>query len=296
MKKRYLLRLLITIMLGIGVTSTPALAAITEVITFGADLSIDQKNEMASFFGVPDYKAKNIPVLDITNAEERNTLKGLVPESAIGSKAISSAYVKILSSGSGITVEIKNITFVSKEMYANALATAKLKDAKVIAAAPFPVSGTAALTGMFKAFEKATGKPLDPEAKIIANEELVKTGQIGEQIGDKNKASQLFMKVKEQIVADKITDPEKIRQTVINVGRDLNINLTNDQINQVSGLMGKISKLDLNVQDISGQLKNVKLQLDNLLGNQQEVKSLLSRILDSITSFINQIKNWLGLK
>lgn len=281
---------------GLGLLSTSAFADTSEVITFGADLNVDQRNEVANFFGVSDYKTKNIPVLEITNAEERSTLKGLVPESAIGTKAISSVYINILSSGSGITVDTKNITYVTKEMYANALTTAKVKDAKVIAAAPFPVSGTAALTGMFKAFEKATGKTLDPQAKVVANEELVKTGQIGEQIGDKNKATQLMMKVKEQVVADKITDPAKIRQVVVNVGRDLNINLSDAQISQITDLMKKITSLNLNVQDISGQLKNIKIQLNQLLGDQQQVKSLLQKILDAIVGFINQVKSWIGFK
>ena len=271
-----------------------AYADTSEVISFGADLSQDQKDDIAEVFGVPNYKTSNIPILEVTNAEERSTLKGLVPESALGTRAISSSYVKVLGSGSGIAVDTKNITFVTKEMYANALTTAKVKDAEVIAAAPFPVSGTAALTGMFKSFELATGRNLDPTAKNIANEELVKTGQIGEQIGDKDKATQLIMLVKEQVVADKITDPEQIRQVIINVGRDLNINLTGEQIDQVINLMKKINQLDLNVQDISGQLGEVKEQLNKILGSEQEVKSILQRILDALVNFINQLKSLLG--
>ncbi len=50
-------------------------------------------------------------------------------------------------------------------MYANALVTAGVENAEVDITAPFNVSGTAALTGVMKAFEKATGKQISTEAK-----------------------------------------------------------------------------------------------------------------------------------
>ena len=83
----------------------------------------------------------------------------------IGKRTISSAYVELLEKGEGIEVDTHNITWVTREMYANALVTAGVENAKVIAAAPFKVSGTGALTGIMKAFEAVTGKELDEEAK-----------------------------------------------------------------------------------------------------------------------------------
>ncbi|MDN5293362.1 MAG: hypothetical protein PWQ31_667 [Eubacteriales bacterium] len=294
-RKKKLVVFVFALFLSLVLATGTALADTSRVLTFGADLTAEQREEMARFFGVPNYREENIPVLEVTNQEERATLKGMVPESAIGTRAVSCAFVEVLSPGSGITVETKNITYVTKEMYASALTTAGVKDARVMAAAPFPVSGTAALTGMFKAFEKATGKSLSPQAKVIANEELVQMGKLGEAIGDKNKAAQLMMRVKEQVVADKIKDPEQIRQIVIDVGRDLNINLTPQQIDQITELMRKISTLDLTARDISAQLKNIKLEMDKFLQENQEVKSLLRRILDAISAFIEKIKAWLGL-
>ncbi len=76
----------------------------------------------------------------------------------MGTRAISSVYVEKLPEGEGITVESKNITWVTNDMYRNAIVTAGIKDAKIIVAAPFEVSGTAALTGVMKAFEDLTGE------------------------------------------------------------------------------------------------------------------------------------------
>lgn len=53
-------------------------------------------------------------------------------------------------------------------MYKNALATAGITDAKVLISAPFPVSGTGALTGIYKAYEDMTGVSLNDLAKNLA--------------------------------------------------------------------------------------------------------------------------------
>ena len=136
-----------------------------------------------------------------------NDETGFVPPEVIGDRAISSASVEILSPGSGIQVETKNITWVTSAMYTNALVTARVKDARVIAAAPYPVSGTAALTGILKGFEEATGRKLDEQAKRIANEELVRMGDLGQELGSKEKAAQLIMGIKEEVIRNNVTNP-----------------------------------------------------------------------------------------
>ena len=50
----------------------------------------------------------------------------------------------------------KNINWVTDAMYTNALITAGVKDAEIQITAPFKVSGTAALTGLMKAYETAS--------------------------------------------------------------------------------------------------------------------------------------------
>ncbi|KNZ68451.1 hypothetical protein Tfer_2971 [Thermincola ferriacetica] len=270
-----------------------AYADTSQVITFGADLNSEQKALVARKFGV-NLQDTAIPLIEVTNAEERRYLQGLVPNKVIGSRAISSAMVEVLPAGSGVTVQTHNITWVTTDMFENAVVTAKVKDARIIAAAPFPVSGTAALTGIFKAFETATGQKLDEESKKTANEELVRTGELGEAIG-KEKATELMLKVKERVIADKVTDPEQIKQIIINVAGDLNINLTPAQIDQITQLMQKISKLDLNIRDISSQLQDLKTKLDDVIAQNKEVKSILQQILDALNGLIEKIRAWFGL-
>lgn len=258
-----------------------AFAQEESVVSLGANLSQEQRQQMLDLFEVNE---ENIRIIEVTNAEERSFLEGLVSDQKIGTRAISSAYVKVMDNGEGILVETHNIDWVTKEMYANAMVTAGLENARVIAAAPFKVSGTAALTGIMKAFEEATGEELSEEAKQAANEELVTTGELGEDIGQ-DKAASLVKEIKERVIGDKITDPIQIRDIIIEVAGDLNINITQEHIDMLANLMDKISKLDLSVEKISGQLENISKSLDKVRETINENKGLVQQILDAIKNF-----------
>ena len=183
------------------------------MVSLGANLDESQQKQMLELFGV---KEDEVTILKVTNQEERDYLKGLVSDDKIGTRAISSAYVELLDEGNGIEVETHNITWVTREIYANAMVTAGVENAKVIAAAPFKVSGTAALTGIMKAFEEATGIELDEEAKQAANEELVTTGELAEDIG-KDEAAALIKEIKEKIAELDTKDEGEIRKIIIEI-------------------------------------------------------------------------------
>ncbi len=284
MKRTAVLLLIVFSFFCLPVSTTALADAVGDegktVVSLGANLSDDQKEQILKLFGV---KREEAEIIEVTNQEERSYLEGMVSDKKIGKRAISSAYVEVLGEGKGIQVETHNINWVTREMYANAMATAGVKNAHVIAAA-FSVSGTAALTGIMKAFEKATGEKLSEEGKKAANEELVTTGELGEDIG-KDKAASLVKGVKERIVREKVTDPKKIRDIIIDVAGDLNINITQQNMNQLADLMEKISHLDLNVGQISGQLQNISKGLDKVGQTINENKGILQQILDAIKGF-----------
>lgn len=271
------------------VAVTIAWGATGPVVTFGADLNREQKDAMLRVFGLAGTAAGAVTQIEVTNEEERRYLKGLVPENVIGNKSISSAYVELLPVGRGVSAETFNITWVTGAMYSNALITAGVKDAKVIAAAPFPVSGTAALTGELKAFETATGTKLSEERKQAANEELVRTGELGQQIQDKDKATKLIIMVKDQVLKNNLTSPEEIKSVVINIAGQLNINLTPDQINRIVDLMVRISKTPISLDEFRGQLAGIQEKINLVLERQQQAKGILEKIWAAILGFINQI-------
>ena len=285
MKRTAVLLLIVFSFFCLPVSTTALADAVGDegktVVSLGANLSADQKEQILKLFGV---KREEAEIIEVTNQEERSYLEGMVSDKKIGNRAISSAYVEVLGEGRGILVETHNINWVTREMYANAMATAGVENAHVIAAAPFSVSGTAALTGVMKAFEKATGEKLSEEGKKAANEELVTTGELGEDIG-KDKAASLVKGVKERVVREKVKDPEKIRDIIIDVAGDLNINITQQNMDQLADLMEKISHLDLNVDQISGQLQNISKGLAKVGQTINENKGIFQQILDAIKGF-----------
>lgn len=269
----------------IFILSTGVYADSSVVVTLGKDLSNEQRQEIIEIF---DVKEEDVSIIEINNKEERKYLEGIAGEAQLGNKTMSSAYVELLEEDSGISVETYNISWVTKEMYESALVTAGVKDAKVIAAAPFPVSGTGALTGILKAFEQATGKKISENQKQVANEEVFQTGELGEEIG-KDKASELVRKVKEEIISRDIKAPEDIKQVILDIAESLDIDLKVEQIEKISNLMEKINKLDLDTEEIKSQLKNIGKKLDDTIKNNEEVRSLLEKILDAIKSFFRAL-------
>ncbi len=285
MGKKNLIKYTIKMLIFIVMFNIFAYADSTIVVTLAKNLDEAQRKQILDLFNVSEETVK---IIEVTNEEERKYLEGIAPEEQIGKITISSAYVEVLGEGSGIDVETYNISWVTKEMYRNALVTAGVKDAKVIAAAPFSVSGTGALTGILKAFEQASGKKISEEQKKTANEEVIKTGELGEQIG-KEKATELVKSVKEKVVEKGAKSPEDIKKIIIDIAGRLDINLNAEQIDSISKLMEKINKLNLNTEEIKSQLKGIGEKLDQTLKDNEQVKSLLQRILEAIRNFFNSL-------
>lgn len=259
------------------------------VVSLGKDLTNDQRNQILNLFGVKD----DIRIIEVTNAEERKYLGKYVEDKVIGTRSLSCAYVENLEDGSGITVETYNITWVTKEMFENALVTAGIRDARVKVAAPINVSGTAALTGIIKAFEGATGINISEAEKDAANEELARTGKLGEEIG-KEKATELIREIKREIVERNLKNENQIREVVIRIAGELNINLNKQQTDEIVGLMRKISNLNLNIQDIEGQLRGITNRVREIAKDNQEVRSILQQIIDLFRRLFSSIFGWIG--
>jgi len=269
----------VAIAVSLLVLVTPASAADKVVVTLGANLSAAQRQEMLDLFRV---KRGAAPIIEVTNQEERRYLQGFIPLAQIGTRAISSVYVRVKSDGSGIKVQTKNITYVTEQTYANALVTAGVKDADVFAAAPFGVSGTAALTGVFKAFEEATGKPISEQAKRTATQELVDTAKTGQEVGNQNQVAELMRRAKEQVVSQGLKNPAAIEQVIVNISNQLNLTLTQTQIDRLTQVLVQIGQLNINVNTLQQQLKDFQTKIG--LTNEQA-----QGIVESIKSFFSNL-------
>lgn len=255
-----------------------------KVVTLGADLNGTQKEEMLKYFGVNKNEAN---VLEVNRDEEIKYLANIASEKEIGTKSISCSYVEPTDKG-GLNISTHNIYWVSDSMIKNALITAGIKNANVKAAAPFNVSGTAALTGILKGFENSSsGKKIDENKKKTANEELMVTGKLGEKIGQ-DKAAGLVNEVKTEVVKEKPKSDEEVKKIVNNVVSGYKYNLSEDDINKITNLMKNINSLNLDFKDLKDQLNGVKSQLQTVLQS-DEAKGFFAKLWEAIVKFFSNI-------
>ena len=258
----------------------------------GANLD---ENQIASVYQLFNVKRGDVKEMTVTNAEEREYLEGYVDESLIGTRSISCVYVELLAEGAGMDVTTSNITWCTPEMYISALATAGITDAKIVVAAPFEVSGTAALTGVYKAYEDLTGKKLDDLAKAVSTQELTITGELANEIGEMDSTSivnDLKMMLDETA---QMTD-EEIREQIIQIAATYNVTLTDNQINQLISLCRSLEGLDADalksrVEEVQNTLKKVSEAKTQVVGFVERVK----KVVTSVKSFFEKIGDIIGL-
>lgn len=286
MKK--LITILLIIVMAVGMIVPAYAENIQSRAVIGADLTDDQIAAVYNAFGIRRGDAIE---LRVTNGEERQWLQGYVDESLIGTRSISCVYVELLPEGSGMDVTTSNITWCTGEMYISALATAGITDARIIVAAPFEVSGTAALTGVYKAYEDMTGKKLDDLAKLVSTQELTITGELANEIGGMDSTSivnDLKLMLDE---TQKMTDDE-IRAEIIDIAGRYNVSLTNTQIQQLIDLCRSLEGLDADslkarVEEVQGTLQKVSDAKTKVVGFVETVK----KVVTSVSSFFDKIKD-----
>ena len=258
----------------------------------GANLD---ENQIASVYQLFNVKRGDVKEMTVTNAEEREYLEGYVDESLIGTRSISCVYVELLAEGAGMDVTTSNITWCTPEMYISALATAGITDAKIVVAAPFEVSGTAALTGVYKAYEDLTGKKLDDLAKAVSTQELTITGELANEIGEMDSTS-IVNDLKMMLDETAQMTNEEIREQIIQIAATYNVKLTENQINQLISLCRSLEGLDADalksrVEEVQNTLKKVSDAKTQVIGFVEQVK----KVVTSIKSFFEKIGDIIGL-
>ena len=210
MKRRLSIALLALITVFSLACPGQVMADSRRVVTLGADLSNEQEKMMLKYFGIRDRSS--VEILTITNDDEREHLSSFVPLEQIGTHTYSCAYVCPTRSG-GIRVKTANLSWVTSNMIATTLSTSGIRNCDVIAASPFRVSGTGALTGVMMAYEEASGTVLDEDKKKLATEELIITGELAEEIGQVE-AVEIVNEIKIQIIENEVVDDDEVEDIV----------------------------------------------------------------------------------
>lgn len=254
----------------------------------GANLDQEQVAAVYKDFGIERGSVEEIIV---TNADEREYLEGLVDDKKIGSVALSCVYITLLEEGSGLSISTNNINWCTEQMYVNALTTAGITDAKVIVSAPFAVSGTAALTGVYKAYEDITGQSLSNLAKSVGAEELILTGQLAEYIGSEEAAA-LINELKGILDITETMSDSDVKKEIKKLAEQYNVQVTDAQIDQILKLCRQMEKLD--VAELKEKLLSITQTVEKAVTAKQKVNDTISTVTDKVTKFIGSVTGFLA--
>lgn len=255
------------------------------IVTLGQNLTEEQKNSLLKEMDV----SADVETVTVTNEEEHQYLGEYISKAQIGSKAISSSKITIGKKDQGLSVETNNINWVTEEMYMNALTTAGVTDAEIYVTAPFEVSGTAALTGILKAYETTAQIEIPEAQKQVANEEMVKTAKLGERIGTEE-ATELMTRVKEEIAKNPVQSEDDLRALIERVAKDMGIELTQDELNGLLSLFNRMKELNIDWDQVQSDLKNISENLGDFL-NKEETQSFIQKIIDFLIALIDAVKS-----
>lgn len=257
MKKRSLIVAALCSMCLAVSTPMPVMADASKVVTLGADLTDEQKNTMMKYFKAD---ANQVQIITVNNQDERNYLGKYISSEQIGTRTLSCAYVKPTQSG-GIKVRTANLNYVTCNMLANALSTAGISNCEAVAACPYEVSGTGALTGVMMAYESASGKQLDSTKKDLATKEVVVTGDVAKQVGGDN-ATNIINQAKLQIIGDNVQNADEIYNIVNNIAVQNNVSLSSDELTTITALLQEIVQQNYDIQDMKQTLESIQQNLN----------------------------------
>ena len=255
---------------------------------YGNDLTSEQFTTVVKLLGTD---VGNDTLIAVTHEDEVSLLGNVVSADKIGTRALSSARVTLAGEGTGISVTTHNITWVTPSMFSSALTTAGVENAVIVVAAPMEVSGTAALAGILKAYEVAADKTLSAEAKEAAGSEMVLTGELSDLIGSED-AVELLAMVKQAIADYHLDDYNSLRPYVVEGAKQLGVELTEEQIDQITALGVKIAKLDLDPDKLANSLNGFIDNIQKIEKAKQSTQSIFSGIKNAVQGFFSWIGSW----
>lgn len=260
-------------------------------LALGADLSEEQRNTVLSLMGIDAAGLGNYDVVYVNNSEEHQYLDSYVESSKIGSKSWSSVVIVKRDKGNGLNISTKNITYCTVGMYKNALTTAGITDADIIVAGPKPISGTAALVGIFKAYEEMSGEKVQDNVVDAALNELVVTGQLEDAIdGLTNEEVEEFIAYIKSVIAEKgLTDESSINQAIDDACKKYGVTLDDTERQKIVDLLLKITSLGI---DLNGLVDYASSLYNSFKNGGSSSSGILSTIGKAIGTIFGAIGNF----
>jgi len=277
--------MVVTLTLGLLLTSSfVASADIDELwgtpfLAYGASLSESELAEIHRIFGLNglqegrDFEAMYVDGSDMVYFLGRGNPNA---------NMLSSVLIRHRDVGTGVEVSILTpnyITRVTATQYATAMITAGVTDALVEVAAPTPVTGEAALTGIYKAFAER-GVELDEDRMAVAQEQLEVTSSISNyhvenEDFDSYVLDQAVVEIQSELAehyqeTGELATIEEIEEIVVDIlqNNDLDDILTADQIQRISGFADNFQLTDaINSEEFLSQLNDLGNRLGDIVSD-----------------------------
>jgi uncharacterized protein YpuA (DUF1002 family) len=242
--------LLVVVALLTSVAANHGIAANSgKTITLGESLSPEQRTELLKYFGYRSSQDRD--PITVTAEDTAKAMEGISTyDPSMG--AFSSTALTCRELGDGLDVTTRNITLVTPSMFAMALVTAGIGDAKLVVAAPDAASafGLTALTGVFRTWEIAPCESGNTtgDRQRLALEELTLTADIGRALtanGVSNGvqlASNLVLESQKTIVIEKLNESEEIDRAIADQEVSAGISIPPDLRNRLIDLMVRLQK------------------------------------------------------
>ena len=233
-------------------------------LALGADLTDAQKNTVLSLMGIDPANLGNYDVVYTTNAEEHQYLDSYISSSQIGSKSWSSVVIVKRDKGNGLNISTRNINYCTVGMYKNALTTAGITDADIIVAGPQEISGTAALVGVFKAYQEMTGETINAEVE------------------------EFIAYIKSVIAQNDLKDEASINQAIDDACSKYNVTLSDSERQQIVDLLLKITSLGINLDSLVDYAESLYHSFKDGGGDSSVLSSVgtfFSNVFNSIADF-----------
>ena len=264
--------MVVAIIISIGVVESASAMIETKewkkpTFVYGGGLNADEINQTAEIFEISRQDVVEAPI----TGEDYGKYLGTAPVDT--SALISSVLVVKQNNISGVEVINKtpnNITQVTQLQYTNAAITAGITNARIYVGSIKQVTGTSALTGVYKAYAM-NGENLESDRMEVAQVELETTNQIASSLDE--------------------TDSVKLEQAIVDIKKDL------ADLKQQVGELATREDIERIINDalMQHQLQNVITteQIDRLISlfeRYQQTSAIDStEVTEQLNNFANDI-------
>ena len=106
---------------------------------------------------------------------------------------------------------------------------------------------------------------------------------------DSDDVEQLMAFVKAKVVEEGLDNDEAISKAIDEGAKELGISITDDEKQTIISLMKKIGKLDLNIDSMKSQAKDLFNKLEDMGLDKEQAKNFFQKVIDALQSFFNSI-------